>query len=418
MRIAVVGAGLIGATTAYRLQRAGHDIVVLEREMQPARGASFANGGLLTPSMADPWNAPGVWRDLLRWMGRGDAPMLLHARAIPSLAGWGLRFLHASAPRRFERNTLRNLRLAAFSVSGMEALRRIEALDYAAGALGTLKIYRDARALEQAERGARGLAHPDVPVRALDVAELVALEPAVEAIAARLAGALHFPKDEFGDAQRFTTQIATAAEKRGAQFHYGVCVKRILTRRGRVSGVELDSDVLEADGVVVAAGSHSARLLRRCGVNLPVQPVKGYSITYTLDASVRPLKRPLVDDALHAAVTPLGSQLRVAGTAEFSGFDASLNPARLANLRALFAEILPEHAAKTSGGAEWAGLRPMSADGAPCIGVVGPSGLYVNSGHGHLGWTMADGSARLLTAIIDGAPPPLDPDDYSPARFL
>ncbi|MBV6415816.1 MAG: D-amino acid dehydrogenase [Steroidobacteraceae bacterium] len=420
MRIVIVGAGLVGVASAYHLQRAGHTVTVIEREPGVARGASFANGGMLTPSMADPWNAPGVWKELLHSLGRADAPMLVRPRALPSLLVWGLKFLGASSPRRYAANTAHNLRLAAYSVAGMERLRREELLEYDAATLGTMKIYRDPRALEAGRQKALACAHPDVEVRLLNAAEAVDLEPGLAGIADRLAGALHFPRDEAGDARRFTESLGAAAERLGARIRLDTRATAILAGPA-VRGVRTATGDLPADAVIVAAGSHSAALLRSVGVRLPVKPVKGYSLTCVPAAGDErpPIRIPIVDDALHAALTPLGGALRVAGTAEFAGFDTRPTAVRIDNLRRLLAAVLPRDAERLLAGTvlPWAGLRPMSADGVPCIGACGPTGLFANTGHGHLGWTMADGSARLLVDLVGGGTPALDAGPYSPRRF-
>jgi D-amino-acid dehydrogenase len=421
MRIIVVGAGLIGATTAYHLVRRGHEVTLLERRPAPALGASQANGCMLTPSMADPWNAPGVWRDLLRWAGRDDAPMLLRWRAIPGLAGWGLRFLANSSAARYHANTLRNLRLAACSVAGMAALRGAEQLDYGAGIRGTLKLYRDQRAFDAGLLKVQSLPAELVEVRPLDAAGVAALEPGLADIGDRIAGGLHFPRDEWGDARRFTELLCAAAVRRGARLLLGTEILGLENDGHRVRGVRTGGGSMAADAVVVAAGVDAVHLLRGVARRLPIAPVKGYSITFTPNdaGTAAPLGLPVVDDALHAAATPLGASLRVAGTAEFAGPDATMAPERLENLKGLMRAMLPRHADRLLGGRvePWAGLRPMCADGVPCIGPVGPPGLFVNAGHGHLGWTMADGSARLLADLIDGREPELDAGDYSPRRF-
>ncbi len=422
MRILVVGAGLIGAATAYHLVRRGHEVTLLERGDGPATGASHANGGMLTPSMADPWNAPGIWRELLPSAGRRRSPMLLRAKALPGLMRWGLTFFANSTPGRFDANTARNLRLAAYSLAGMKALRDTELLDYDASTLGTLKLYRDARALEAGIRKSATLAPGLVEARPLDADGVLALEPGLASIAARIAGGIHFPRDESGDARRFTAQLCEAAVRHGARLRRNAGVLGLERDRRRILGVRTAAGAMPADAVVLAAGFETPHLLRVARAWLPIAPVKGYSITCLPgDAAGRapPLRVPIVDDALHAAVTPLGGSLRVAGTAEFSGRDTRISPARIENLKQLLRAILPDHADALLAGEvqQWAGLRPMSADGVPCIGAIGPAGLYVNAGHGHLGWTMADGSARLLADLIDRCAPQLDAADYSPRRF-
>jgi Glycine/D-amino acid oxidases (deaminating) len=422
MRIVVVGAGLVGATSAYYLARHGHEVTLVERDYAPGLGASRANGGMLTPSMSDPWNAPGVWRELLRSVGRSDSPMLLRLRAVPGIAGWGLRFLAHSSERRYLDNTRRNLRLAAYSVAGMAALRKDESLEYDVGTLGTLKLYRDAQAFEAGLRKTHALGDGLVEVRALDAAGVVALEPGLADIRDRIAGGLHFPRDESGDARRFTEQLCGAAVRRGAELLLGVEVLGLERVGDRVCGVRLRTGTLPADVVVVTAGVDAGRLLRGTARGLPIAPVKGYSLTCTPPdgrVAMPTLRLPVVDDALHAAVTPIGTSVRIAGTAEFAGHDARIAPERLANLKRLLGAILPNHVDGLLAGRvePWAGLRPVCADGVPCIGAAGPRGLYVNAGHGHLGWTMAAGSARLLADLVDGREPDLDPRDYSPRRF-
>jgi D-amino-acid dehydrogenase len=419
VNIVVIGAGLIGVTSAYRLQRAGHAVTLIEREQQLASGASYANGGMLTPSMADPWNAPGVWKDLLRWMGKADAPMLLQPRALPSLSGWGLKFLAASSPPRFDANTWRNLHLAAYSVAGMRELRAEETLDYEASTLGTIKIYRNAAAFDAGLKKMRRYAHSAVDARPLSAAEVVSLEPGLTPIQSQLAGAVHFASDESGNARLFTEQLWAAARRRGAVLRHSQ-VTQIVVTKGRVRGVVTQHGTISTDVVVVAAGSDTPKLLRPLGVRVPIRPVKGYSLTCTpFDGTPPPLSIPIVDDDLHAAVTPLGASIRIAGTAEFVGFNREITPARIENLKRLLREVLPASAEKLLAAdvQPWAGLRPVCADGVPCIGACGPEGLYVNSGHGHLGWTMADGSARLLTDLINGKTPAIEAKDYDPKRW-
>ena len=422
MRVAVVGAGLIGAASAYCLVRAGHEVTLVEREYSPGLGASRANGGMLTPSMSDPWNAPGVWRELVRSIGRTDAPMLLRARAIPGLTSWGLRFLAHSSERRYQANTLRNLRLAAYSVASMATLRAVESLDYDAGTHGTLKLYRDAQAFEAGLRKAQSLAGALVEVRPLDPAGVARLEPGLADIGDNIVGGLHFPRDESGDARRFTEQLCVAAVRRGAEMLLGIEVLGLDCDGDRIRGVRTATGMISADAVVVTAGVDASRLLQGAARHLPIAPVKGYSVTCTpLDRqfTAPPLRIPVVDDALHAAVTPIGASVRIAGTAEFAGRDTRIAAERLANLKLLLRAILPGHAGRLLAGRvePWAGLRPMCADGVPCIGAIGPRGLYVNTGHGHLGWTMAVGSGRLLADLVDGRDPELDARDYSPRRF-
>lgn len=414
----VIGAGLLGLTSAYYLLERGHAVTVLERRDGPGLETSFANAGMLTPSMADPWNAPGVHRNLLKWLGRDDAPMLLRWRALPSLAAWGLQFLRHSTPARFHANLRANHALARYSLAAIGELRAREHIEYDASTAGTMKVFRDARALEHSAAISAVLAADGLRCRRLDATGVVRAEPQLAAVAADIAGGLLYPDDESGDAHRFCSALAALLQRRGAVLRYGDEVCGLLLRSGRIGGVRLRDGVVSAEHVVVAAGSHSPDLLRDSGVRLPVKPVKGYSLTLATQGVELP-GMPVVDDALHAAVTPLGNRLRIAGTAEFAGFDRSIAPGRTANLLDLFARIYPRLSAGVASQRfeAWAGLRPVSPDGVPAIGATRLPGLYLNTGHGHLGWTMAAGSGKLLADLLTGNRADVDPAPYNPLRF-
>ncbi len=419
MRAVVIGAGLLGITSALFLRRAGLDVVVVDRADGPGCVTSFANGGLLTPSMADPWNAPGILGKMLRWIGHEDAPVLLRPRALGSLGMWGIEFLRHSAPERFRRNLLRNVRLANYTLNVMADLRGEYDLHYDGASSGSLKLLRDRESLQQAVAMAEAIEPLGVAFESLDRAQTVAREPALSPIAERIAGSVYFPSDEVGDAHKFCCEIARVLQQQGARFLFGEEVRGIRIERGRVMEVLTDKNMLVADIYVMAAGSNSARLLRPCGLRLPVRPAKGYSITVPLGDWSPPPVIPVVDDALHAVVVPLGDRIRVAGTAELAGFDREIRPERIENLRGLLQQTYPEFAAKLDPAQiqPWTGLRPMSSDGVPLIGPTRLDNLYLNTGHGHLGWTLAAGSARALADLITHAAPEVNMADYSPARF-
>lgn len=417
MKVLVIGSGLIGLTTAYFLQKRGHDVRVIERKQGPGRETSFANGALLTPSMPEPWNAPGSWRVLLTSLGRSDAALQLRLRALPSLGTWGLKFLRNSKPALFERNTVTNLHFALFSLKVMESLRRATQIDYGAAAPGTLKIFRSPGALQEAVTAADGLAREGLTFRQLSRADTIGIEPALTPIAGELAGALYYPIDEIGDAHRFCVALAEEARQQGVHFSFRTAVSELEVRSGRVTAVVTGGERIVADQYVIAAGSYSTPLLRPLGIHLPVRPAKGYSVTFKPRESPGALQIPLVDDDWHAAVVPVSGTIRVAGTAEFAGFDLSLRPERVRNLVNLAQRILPRAGLDPATAKPWCGLRPMSVDGVPIIGQTPISNLWVNTGHGHLGWTMAAGSGQLLADLLSGEVPCVDPNAYSLARF-
>lgn len=417
MKIVVIGSGLLGVTTAYFLRRRGHEVTVIDREEGPGRQTSFANGSLLTPSMSDPWNAPGSWRVLLASLGRSDAAMQLRLRALPGLAAWGVAFLRNSSAATFERNTLKNFCLARYSLAVMESVRQQTDIEYGRAARGTLRVFRDRATLDRACAAAAPLSAEGLGLRRLSTAETVDLEPALAPIAAQLAGAIHYEGDEVGNAYLFCVALADHARQQGVEFRFRTEVSSLETHSGQVTAVVSGRERFEADRYVVAAGSYSAPLLRPLGVRLPVRPVKGYSVTFECEAGQHSLRIPVVDDELHAVVVPLEGAIRVAGTAEFAGYDRRPNPARIRNLLGLLQNVLPQAQFDHATARPWCGLRPMSADGVPIIGPTSISNLLVNTGHGHLGWTMAAGSAQLLSDLMSGDLPSIDPAPFALARF-
>lgn len=417
MKIVVIGSGLIGATTAYLLRCRGHDVTVVDREDGPGLETSFANAGLLTPSMSQPWNAPGSWRVLLSSLGRSDSPMQLRLKALPALAGWGITFLRNSSPEAFERNTRSNLQLALYSRKIMQSLRQDTAIEYGRSARGTLSVFRDRAALDRAAEGATRLSSEGLSFRRLSTDETVDLEPTLEPIASHIMGGLHYDMDETGNARQFCVALTEHAKRAGVAFCFCTEVSALEVNGDHVASVITEKERLQADCYLVAAGSYSTTLLKSLGLDLPVRPVKGYSVTFDNPGNRCPLGIPVVDDQLHAAVTPLPGVIRAAGTAEFTGYDRRPNAARVRNLLGLVQRILPTAPLDLTIGRPWCGLRAMSADGVPLIGLTRIKNLLVSTGHGHLGWTMAAGSAQLLADLISGDAPDLDPRPYDPKRF-
>jgi D-amino-acid dehydrogenase len=419
MRIIIVGSGLLGTTSAYFLSLHGEEVMVVDRAEGPARETSFANGGMLTPSQSDPWNAPGVLRKALSWLGKEDAPLLLRPRALPSLGRWGLAFLHNSTPRLHRRNTIRNVRLARYSLDTLRTLRGSTGLRYDGYGGGTLKVFRDQPPLEHGIATAEMLSAHGVQYRALEPAGLLEVEPALAPVANRLVGGIHYPYDEAGDAHAFCTALAALAEERGVQFRFHTRVERLRRDGKRIAGVETHAGFLEADAFVLAAGSYSPLLAQPLGIRLPIRPVKGYSITVPGGKRERAPRIPVVDDSLHAAVTPLAGRLRVAGTAELAGYDATLTKSRILNLFSLLHQIYPEQEADPTGPTveRWMGFRPMTPDGGAILGHSPYPNLYFATGHGHLGWTMAAGSGKALADLICAKEPDIDLSDYRFDRF-
>lgn len=418
MRIAVTGAGLIGLATAHFLHAQGHKVVIVERRDGPALETSFANAGMLTPSQAEPWNVPGILAKVLGWIGREDAPVLLRPAALPSMLYWSWQFLRNSRPERFLANTRANARLARLSVDELRALRRHESLEYGQVCPGTLKVYRDPAALGEGRHIADMLAGMGVTQHFLDATGAVNLEPALESIRASIVGAIHFPDDESGDAHRFCRALGESLARKGVETRYDVEVTGFVRAGRRVDALRTACGEIHADAFVLCAGSYTPRLGAMLGLDLPIRPVKGYSITIPMAPGAVAPRMPIVDDTRHAAITPMDGRLRVAGTAEFAGFDTILTSSRIRNLVDVVGEVLPRHV--PAPGIElngWTGLRPYTCDGVPIIGPTHLENLFVNAGHGHLGWTLAVGSGKLLAQLMSGEAAGVDPAPYRLQRF-
>lgn len=415
MKIIIIGAGVIGSTTAYYLAKSGHDIEVIDRQEGPALETSFANAGMLTPSMADPWNAPGIFKTLVSTIGNPHSPFLLRLKALPSLLGWGVSFLNNSREKLYIENIHRSADLSWYSVKLLDELRKKLNIKYDQITTGSIKVFRDMESLEKLARLSEHLIPHGMTYEVLKGNDLLKAEPSLEPVIDKLAGGVHFPDDQAGNAYKFTCEIEKEAMKLGTKFHYGVSVEKIIKRHNNVSAIRTSTGDITADKYILCAGSFSTPLAKSIGINIPVRPAKGYSITVPLNSWNGGPRMPIIDDSFHAAISPLGDVLRIAGTAEFAGLDQSLTPDRLANMYDLLSEVFPDFAPYfvKEKVIEWAGLRPISVDGSPYLGKTDVANLLVNTGHGPLGWTMAAGSAKMLTDIIDGNKPALNPADYS-----
>jgi D-amino-acid dehydrogenase len=413
----IIGSGLIGLTSAYFLSRSGWEVTVLDRQDGPGQETSFANGSLLTPSMPEPWNAPGSWRVLLSSLGRSDSALQLRLKALPHLAGWGVGFLRNSTPQRHERNSIKSLKLALHSLEMMRLIRQETGIQYGHASPGTMRVFRDPGALGRAVSWAQRLCAEGLTYRPLTASEVVRLEPALEPIAGQLAGGIHYPADEIGNAYKFCVGLAQHARRAGVDFRFSTPVTGIEVRRANVTAILSGDKRFTADRYVVAAGSYSPLLLEDLGLAVPVRPAKGYSITFDRPTPDSTFHVPIVDDDFHAVVTPLENVIRVAGTAEFTGYDRSLPEERLRNLMTLVRMVLPGWRLDRAAAKPWCGLRPLSVDGVPIIGPTRIRNLWINTGHGPLGWTLAAGSGRLLSDLLRGSSPAVEPDAYALSRF-
>lgn len=416
MRVLVLGAGVVGTAAAYFLGEAGHDVTVVERQAGAGLETSFANGGIVSAYTARPWAHPEVPGLLIRWFGREDAPYLFRLRPDLAQWRWALRFLRNCTRRRFERAQRVALRLSTYSLACLEALREKEGLAYDRRAGGVLHLHRSAAALDAAHAFETRLADARFHPRRLDREAMVATEPALRQAAERFAGALFFPRDETGDAHKFTVALARIAAARGVAFRFGESVRRLVGDGRAVTGVETDREVVHADAVVVSLASASPAFLARFGVRAPIYPLKGYSVTIPTEGHDGAPTHGVHDGQRRIVMSRLGERLRCAGTAELAGYDRSVRPDRAKAMLDAALALFPRcgDARKAE---SWAGLRPMTPDCLPVLGATGVRGLYLDTGHGSTGWTYACGSGRIVADVVSGRAPEIDLSGLTADRF-
>lgn len=404
MRITVLGAGVIGVASAYWLQRAGHQVTVLERREGAGLETSWGNGAIIHVSSVQPWAAPGVPLKVLKWLGQEDAPMLLRLSALPRMWRWGLGFLAASRAAVHDAGALANLELALLSARSMAEIREATGIRYDDVRNCVIKTFAEAAEWEAAIKAHEALAPYGLVTERLDRAACVAREPALGPVQEKIAGGLFFPQDEVGDCNKFSQGLAAWCAAQGATFHYDTTVRDIILKGGRVAAVDSSAGEIESDAVVVALGSHSPQMLRKHGISVPIYPVKGLSVTAPRSVWPEGPRNAILDDGRKFALTPLGGRYRIVGSAEVADYDTTPSPRRIGALMRNVTSLFPqfEGADSAPGAVRWAGLRPMVPNGIPLIGSTRIPGLYLNTGHGHTGWTMAAGSGRRLAEIMEG----------------
>lgn len=424
MKIVVVGAGIIGVTTAYELAERGHQVTLLDRREGAGLETSYANGGQIGASEVAPWAGPEVPGLILRWLGRADAPFRLSLKADPEQWLWLLRFLtRCRASARAER-ILPNLALALLSQARMDAIAmRLEGegapMAFDERRAGILQIFRHASGLKEAAAGIEKTRRAGLDQTVLSARECVDLEPALGPALQKgdIAGGIHCPGDRSGDAHRFTTRLAEEAQRMGVAFITGAEVTNFESRGDRITGVRTRAWLFGADAVVLAAGVGTARLARFAGLRIPVYPLKGYSVTLPVKDDAAP-SVSLTDEARKIVISRLGGRLRTAGTAEVGGYDTTLEMPRARSVLAATLDLFPQMSDAAGAAEFWTGLRPMSSDGSPIIGQAGRfTNLYLNTGHGSLGWTLGAGSAAALADAICGTRPQLDLMPFGIKRF-
>lgn len=416
MKVLVMGAGVVGVATAYYLAKGGASVTVVDRRSGAALETSFANGGQISANHVTPWATPGTPLKALKWLGRADAPLLVHLRWDPALAAWLLRFLANCRRGRLRINVERALRVALYSRTQLAALRATTGIEYDQLTRGILHIFRNPRDYEEALPGVELMKGLGCERRIVTAEECVTLEPALARVRDELVGGIFSPGDESGDAYTFTVQLAELCVGLGVDFRWSEAIRYLRTSGRSIAGAETNGGHIGADAFVLALGSWSPLLLKPLGIALPVYPGKGYSVTIPIGGHRGAPVVGLIDDEFKMVYSRLGERLRVAGTAEFVGWDASVTEARARFLLGKAVELFPD--CGDVGHAEfWAGLRPSTPDGVPVLGRAGFDNLFLNTGHGTLGWTMACGSGRLVADLVLGRTSEISLDGLGIERF-
>ena len=416
MKVLVLGSGVIGTTVAYYLAKAGHQVTVLERQPGPALETSFANAGEVSPGYSSPWAGPGVPLKAIQWMLMHHSPLVIKPMLDPAMWRWGLSMLRNCTQARYQVNKSRMVRVAEYSRDCMKQLRADTGIPYDERSQGTLQLFRTQKQLDGVGKDIEILKSFDVPFQLLDRAGYLQYEPALARVKEKFVGALRLPGDETGDCFKFTENLARMAQALGVEFRFDTTIKGIERSGQKIGGIRTDAGTFTADHYVLALGSYSPQLLKPLGIDIPVYPVKGYSITAPItDAAMAP-ESTIMDETHKVAVTRLGDRIRVGGTAQLSGYDLSLDAERRKTLEFVLGDLFPQ-GGDIARSEFWTGLRPMTPDGTPIIGKTRYPNLHLSTGHGTLGWTMAAGTGRIIADMISGKTPEIAVDDLSVARY-
>ncbi len=416
MKVLILGAGVVGVTSAYYLARAGHAVEVVDRQAGAGLETSFANAGQVSFGYSSPWAGPGIPLKAIKWMFQQNSPLVIRPRMDPLQWSWLLQMLKNCTEAAYRTNKSRMVRVADYSRSALADLRAETGIEYDQRERGTLQLFRTQAQLDHVGDDLRVLQQYEVPFEVLDRAGCVAREPALARVQEKFVGGLYLPQDETGDAHLFTQRLAGICEGLGVTFRYGTTIEGLQAEGGAISGVRTPEGVLTADRYLLALGSYSPQLLAPLGLSIPVYPVKGYSLTMPVVDDAAAPSSTVMDETYKIAITRLGDRIRVGGTAEIAGYDLRLHEERRRTLLHSVQDLYPQ-----GGDPEraifWCGLRPMTPDGTPIIGGTKYPNLFLNTGHGTLGWTMSCGSGRLAADLVAGNRPNIEHEDLAMARY-
>lgn len=416
MRVLVLGSGVIGTTSAWYLRQAGFEVTVVDRQPGPALETSFANAGQLSFGYTSPWAAPGVPLKAVKWLFSEHAPLAIRPGLDWHQYRWLAQMLRNCTQERYAINKARMVRMSEYSRDCLNELRRETGIEFEGRDLGTTQLFRTQQQLDASAQDIEVLAQYGVPYEVLDRDGIIACEPALAGVADKLVGALRLPRDQTGDCQLFTRRLAQMCVDAGVEFRFDQDIAGLQSDGDRITGVRIDGTLETADHYVVALGSYSPSLVAPLGLQLPVYPLKGYSLTLPITDPAMAPTSTILDESYKVAVTRFDDRIRVGGMAEVGGFDLSLSPRRRATLEKVVRDLYPD-GGDLSRAEFWTGLRPATPDGTPVVGATPYRNLFLNTGHGTLGWTMACGSGRYLADLMDARQPQISTEGLDIFRY-
>ncbi len=416
MQILILGSGVIGVTSAWYLAKEGHEVTVIDRQAAPAMETSFANAGQVSPGYSAPWAAPGVPLKAIKWMMQDLAPLMINPKVNANTVKWMTKMLSNCTQGAYHVNKARMMRLAEYSRDCLRDLRSELEIDYEHRTQGTLQVFRTQKQVDAAAKDIAVLKECGVDYEVLDRDGCVAREPALAYVKDKIVGGLRLPGDETGDCFKFTNALAEECKKLGVKFLFNTDIEGLISDDTDIVGVKTKQGTLTADRYLMAMGSYSTIALANVGVVVPVYPIKGYSLTLPIIDESRAPVSTVMDETFKVAVTRFNDRIRVGGTAEITSYDMSLQEKRRRNVEHTVSDLFP-------GGGDiakaefWTGLRPMTPDGTPILGGTRYPSLYLNTGHGTLGWTMSLGSGKFVADVLCGKDTDIDPEGLSVARY-
>ncbi|KKJ97233.1 amino acid dehydrogenase [Stutzerimonas stutzeri] len=416
MRVLVLGSGVVGTASAYYLARAGFEVVVVDRQPAVAMETSFANAGQVSPGYASPWAAPGVPLKAMKWLLQRHAPLAIKLTGDVDQYLWMAQMLRNCTAARYAVNKERMVRLSEYSRDCLDELRAETGIAYEGRQLGTTQLFRTQAQLDAAAKDIAVLQRSGVPYELLDRAGIARVEPALAKVSHKLSGALRLPNDQTGDCQMFTSRLAEMAVALGVEFRFEQNIQRLDYAGDRLAGVWIDGKLETADRYVLALGSYSPQMLKPLGIRAPVYPLKGYSLTVPISDPAMAPQSTVLDETYKVAITRFDQRIRVGGMAEIAGHDLSLNPRRRETLEMVVGDLYPQ-GGDQSDAVFWTGLRPATPDGTPIIGATPYRNLFLNTGHGTLGWTMACGSGRVLADLLASKRPQISTEGLDIFRY-